>query len=122
MARMNATRLRLDVEWSLGDLLDGVSCEAVLANLPYVPAAAVLPPDVGAYEPRQALFAGQDGLDLVRRLVAQAGARPEVALLALEVGEGQATTVDGLVADARFNEIERLKDLAGHDRVVVGRR
>jgi release factor glutamine methyltransferase len=122
VARMNASRLRLDVELRLGDLLEGVSCEAVLANLPYIEATAVLPPDVAEYEPKVALFSGLDGLDLVRKLVAQAGARPEVALLALELGEGQAPTVTDLVSAAGFPEVEVLKDLAGIERVVVGRR
>jgi release factor glutamine methyltransferase len=122
VARMNASRLRLDVEWWLGNLLEDVRCDAVLANLPYVEATATLPPDVVDYEPKVALFSGVDGLDLIRLLAAQAGARPEVALLALEIGEGQAPTVTGLVAGAGFTEVEALKDLAGIERVVVGRR
>jgi release factor glutamine methyltransferase len=122
VARMNASRLRLEVEWWLGDLLDGVHCDAVLANLPYVEATAVLPPEVAVYEPKVALFSGPDGLDLIRLLVAQAGARPQVALLALEVGEGQAPTVADLITAAGFTEVEALKDLAGIERVVVGRR
>jgi len=122
VARMNASRLRLDVEWWLGDLLDDVQCDAVLANLPYVPEDEVLQPEVGVYEPKSALFGGVDGLDLVRRLVAGAGSRPEVALLALEIGAGQADTVAALVAEASFGTVERRKDLAGHERVVIGRR
>jgi release factor glutamine methyltransferase len=122
VARMNASRLRLDVEWWLGDLLDDVSADAVLANLPYIEAAAVLPPDVAVYEPKLALFSGFDGLDLIRRLAAQAGARPQVALLGLEVGEGQAATVSDLLSQAGFTAVEVLKDLAGIERVVVGRR
>jgi len=94
----------------------------VLANLPYVEATAVLPPEVAVYEPKVALFSGPDGLDLIRLLVAQAGARPQVALLALEVGEGQAPTVADLITAAGFTEVEALKDLAGIERVVVGRR
>jgi release factor glutamine methyltransferase len=122
VARMNGSRLHLDVEWRLGDLLQGLRCEAVLANLPYVEATALLPPDVAEYEPKVALFSGLDGLDLIRRLAAQAGARPEVALLALELGVGQAPTVAELVTAAGFTQVEALKDLAGIERVVVGRR
>lgn len=122
VARMNGSRLRLEVEWWLGDLLEDVECDAVLANLPYVEATAMLPPEVAVYEPKVALFSGVDGLDLIRSLAAQAGARPEVALLALEVGAGQAPTVGELVLTAGFSELEVLKDLAGIERVVVGRR
>ncbi len=122
VARMNASRLRLQVEWWLGDLLDAVRCEAVLANLPYVPDGEQLPPEVGVYEPRQALFGGADGLDLVRRLVAQAGARDGLSLIALEIGAGQAPTVMRLLTEAGFREVESRRDLAGIERVVLGRR
>jgi release factor glutamine methyltransferase len=122
VARMNASRLRLNLEWRLGDLLADVSCDAVLANLPYVEATALLPPDVVLYEPKLALFSGLDGLDLIRLLVAQSGARSQVSLLALEVGEGQAPVVGELITAAGFSEVEALQDLAGIERVVVGRR
>ena len=94
VARMNSQRLGLQVEWVQGDLLDGVKCDAVLANLPYIADDELLPPEVARYEPRGALLGGNDGLDLVRRLIEQAGDRPEVALIALEIGrhaQGAAT-------------------------------
>ncbi len=122
VARMNASRLGLQVTFVQGDLLDGVVCEAVLANLPYVAEDELLPPDVAFYEPREALLGGLDGLDVVRRLVAQAGARQEISLLALEIGRDQGGAVAALVGDAGFGEVECLRDLAGHERVIVGRR
>ena len=100
VARMNAQRLSLQVEWVQGDLLEGVVCDAVLANLPYVAEDELLPPEVALYEPRGALLGGQDGLDVVRRLVAQAGERPEITLLALEIGHTQAGC-DGRAAGGR---------------------
>jgi release factor glutamine methyltransferase len=124
VARANARRLGLDVALSRADLLEGVGpVDAVLSNPPYVAEAdrATLPPEVARHEPALALFAGPDGLDVVRRLVAQAGASA-AALLALEVGEGQAPAVAGLVRAAGFGEVEALRDLAGIERVVVGRR
>jgi release factor glutamine methyltransferase len=124
VARMNASRLRLDVEFLQSDLLEqvGAGFDAVLANLPYVASAESLPPDVALYEPAGALFSGFDGLDLVRRLVEAAGGRDEVRLLALEIGFDQADTVAALVAAAGFDQVERVPDLAGHQRIVVGRR
>lgn len=123
VARMNASRLGLKVEFVKGDLLEGVAaCDAVLANLPYVAEDELLPPDVAFYEPREALLGGHDGLDVVRKLVAQAGARQEILLLALEIGADQGDSVAALVGEAGFGEIERLRDLAGHERVIVGRR
>jgi release factor glutamine methyltransferase len=122
VARLNASRLRLQVDFVQGDLLEDVSCDAVLANLPYVADDELLPPEVALYEPRGALLGGADGLDVVQRLVAQAGQRPAIKLLALEIGYTQAAAVAALLAQAGFDEVERIRDLAGHERVVVGRR
>ena len=119
VARGNASRLGLDVDWVQADLLDGGPADAVLANLPYVPVGAVLAPEITGYEPPGALFAGADGLDLVRRLVS-ALAGPSVGLLAVEIGPEQARTVAELVGDGGFAGVQVRRDLAGFDRVVVG--
>jgi release factor glutamine methyltransferase len=124
VARANARGLRLDVAFRRADLLDGVGpVDAVVCNPPYVADGerAVLPPEVGRHEPAVALFGGPDGLDVVRRLVRQAGASA-AALLALEVGQGQAPAVSALARAAGFAEVEARRDLAGIERVVVGRR
>ncbi len=97
-------------------------CTAVLANLPYVPAGTPLAPEIARYEPPMALFAGPDGLDLVRRLVADAGAAPLVTLLALEIGPEQAEAVAALVAGSGFASVSVRRDLAGRERVVIGAR
>jgi release factor glutamine methyltransferase len=129
VARANASALGLDVEFFGGDLLEDVPVvDAVLANLPYVAEAAELPPEITRYEPAGALFAGADGLDLVRRLVASVASvasvagvgGPHVALLALEIGPEQADVVSGLLWDAGFAEVSVRHDLAGLVRVVVG--
>jgi release factor glutamine methyltransferase len=121
LARDNARRLGLSVALIHGDLLVGGPYDAVLANLPYVRDGEPLPPEIGRYEPTEALFGGADGLDVIRRLIGQAAA-DAVPLLALEVGAGQAETVEALLHDAGFTSVERRRDLAGHDRVVLGRR
>jgi release factor glutamine methyltransferase len=118
VARGNAARLGLEVRFFVGDLLSGVGrADAVLANLPYVEEHAELPPDVVRFEPPGALFGGPDGLDLVRRLVAEASSE----LLALEIAPGQAAEVAALVGGAGYPGVEILRDLAGRERVVVGR-
>lgn len=122
VARLNGSRLGLQVEWVQADLLDGVECDAVIANLPYVAADELLPPDVALYEPRGALLAGADGLDQVRRLTAELQGRERVRLVGLEIGHSQAEAVAELVVDAGFGEVERHRDLAGIERVIVGRR
>jgi release factor glutamine methyltransferase len=115
VARGNADRLGLDVAFVHGDLLAGLEADAVVSNPPYVAAGDRLPPDVG-FEPREALFGGADGLDVIRRLVAEAS---DVPFLALEVAAGQAPAVAELMTGRRT---ETIRDLAGHERVVVGLR
>ncbi len=123
LARENARRLGLGVSFVCADLLDGVAgpFDAVLGNLPYVAEGArgSLPPEITVYEPASALFAGSDGLEVVRRLVR---AVDHVPLVALEVGFDQAAAVARLFEGAGFGRVECLRDLAGHERVVVGRR
>jgi release factor glutamine methyltransferase len=118
VARENARRLGLDVGFVEADLLPDGRFDAVLANLPYVADGTLLAPEVASYEPAGALFAGADGLDAIRRLVAQVG---ESSLIALEVGAEQADAVAGLIRAAGF-ATATVRDLAGHERVVVGRR
>ena len=119
VARANAARLGLDVTFVAADLLDGVFADAVLANLPYVAEGVELPAEITRYEPAGALFAGADGLDVIRRAVA-AVAGPTVGLMALEIGPEQAVVVEQLLWDAGFAEVSVRHDLAGLARVVVG--
>jgi len=120
VARGNAERLGLTVGFVATDLLDSEPADAVLANLPYVPLEAPLAPEITRFEPPGALFAGADGLDVVRRLVGMLDAA--VSLVALEIGPEQAAEVAALVRAAGFDDVEVLADLAARDRVVVGRR
>ncbi|HZU40633.1 MAG TPA: peptide chain release factor N(5)-glutamine methyltransferase [Solirubrobacteraceae bacterium] len=121
VARANAARLGLPVSFVQADLLEGVPgpFDAVLANLPYVADGEQLPADVAGFEPRLALYGGPDGLVLMRRLAGQLGAVP---FAALEVGLGQAAAVAWLLRGAGLHQVELARDLAGIERVVVGRR
>jgi release factor glutamine methyltransferase len=123
VARQNGQRLALSVEFAWADLLDGDRYDAVLANLPYVPAGDELPPEIAWYEPRVALYGGgEDGLEAIRRLVAELATYSRVQFVALEVGVGQAASVAGNLRGAGFDALETHRDLGGHERVVVGRR
>ena len=78
-------------------------------------------PEIARCEPAQALYAGPEGLAVIRRLV-PAALRAGARLLALEVGAGQAAAVAELVSGTGFLAVEIVRDLAGIERVVVGRR
>ncbi len=120
VARANAARLALSVELLEGDLLEPVPgpVDAVVSNPPYVRAGERLAPELG-YEPREALYGGEDGLDVYRRLVPAAA---RASFVAFEIGAAQAADVTGLVREAGFEAVEVVPDLAGIDRVVVARR
>lgn len=108
-----------------GDLLESLPgpVELIAANLPYVATGefAELMPEVRDYEPRVALDGGPDGLDVVRRLLAQAPKHlnPGGSVL-LEIGAGQGAAARELARDAFPGaQVDVLQDLAGHERVVV---
>jgi len=95
---------------------------ALISNPPYIPTGelAGLQAEVRDFEPREALDGGEDGLECLRVLV-QDG--PEVltqgGFIALEVGDGQASTVVELM-QVGFENVEVHKDYAGRDRIVTG--
>jgi release factor glutamine methyltransferase len=126
LACANGERLGLRVDWLHADLLMGVAEEydAILSNPPYVAESerASLAPEIVRHEPPGALFAGPDGLECIRALIAQAAAREHVHTIALEHGAGQAETVIELMKAAGFTEVRSERDLAGIERVSVGRR
>lgn len=125
VARANAKALDLDIDLRHGDLLAPLSepVDAVISNPPYVAdgEAATLPRDVVGHEPAQALFAGRDGLAVIERL-APAAAAVGARFVALEIGATQAAAVTARLLAAGFTDAQVLPDLAGHDRVVTGRR
>lgn len=132
VARRNAARLGLEgrIGFVCGDLLDALAPEPhfdlIVSNPPYIPAAeyAALEPNVLEYEPRTALFGGDDGLDCYRRLLPQASGRlSRGGVLAVEVGAGQAHAVRGLFTTAgAYEPAEQRRDLGGVARVVWARR
>jgi len=103
--------------------LDGQAM-AVVCNPPYVPTGAELPPDVAGYDPPEALFAGDDGLDAIRQIVPVAARllRPG-GLLVFEHDDSQGASAPAVVAaDGRFTTIADHVDLAGRARYVTALR
>jgi release factor glutamine methyltransferase len=132
VAAANAERLGLAerVRFLAGTVPDGEAFDLLLANLPYVAESewGSLQPEVTEWEPREALLAGTDGLDAIRaflrrlRLSCRIATTKTKSAIGLEVGERQAGAVAEMMEEAGFGEIEVRRDLAGIERVVVGRR
>ncbi|MEZ4280457.1 MAG: peptide chain release factor N(5)-glutamine methyltransferase [Myxococcota bacterium] len=128
IAAENADRLQQKerVRFLHGDLFGPVAGERfdlVVSNPPYVARRdeGKLPPEL-AHEPEMALFAGEDGLDVIRRLVAGAGAHLSPGgWLLIELSPEQAGTVEQELSRAGFVDVERRFDLARRPRVVGGR-
>ena len=130
IARDNAKRNGVadTIRFLQGDLLAPVNDERfdlVVSNPPYVPASDrdTLSVEVRDHEPALALFAGNDGLDIYRRLVpaAHAALVPR-GFIALEIGYGQAPSVEAELSSVGFTSIEFIADLQGIPRVVVAHR
>ena len=117
VARANAERLGLAVRVEHEAGLPGWArgADLVVANLPYVAEAEWegLAPEIVRYEPREALVAGADGLDAIRALL---GAAPAGLRVALEHAPSHTASVREMLAEPRT-----LEDLAGRERVTVGR-
>ena len=127
LARENAERLGLTsrIEFLRGDLLTGVNhvYDVIVANLPYIPNAdrPTLSREVG-HDPDAALFGGERGDEMVRRLIDEAPAHlAPGGLLALEVGIGQADDVAAFMAKKNYHDIKRERDYAGVIRFLFGR-
>ncbi|MEX2582631.1 MAG: peptide chain release factor N(5)-glutamine methyltransferase [Gemmatimonadota bacterium] len=103
--------------------IKGERFDIIVSNPPYIAESdrASLPPEVVEWEPGAALFAGPDGLDVIRQLVA--GAPDQLnpgGMLALEIGADQAEAVAELVrGTATFLEPRVRTDLAGRERMVL---
>jgi release factor glutamine methyltransferase len=130
VVRMNARRNGVfeRIRFLEGDLLAPVAeekFEIIASNPPYVPSVdrPSLAVEVREFEPALALFAGEDGLDLYRRLIpaAFAALTPGGSLL-LEIGFGQKEKIAALLSEAGFDKIEFLADLQQIPRVAVARR
>ena len=128
-ARANAEGNRVPdrVRFVESDLLAAVATrkfEIVVSNPPYVPATdrESLSVEVREYEPGLALFAGNDGLDVYRRLIPAAFAVLESGgFIVMEIGYAQSQPIAELMTQAGFEEIEFVPDLQGIARAACGR-
>ena len=98
--------------------------DLLVCNAPYVPTLDIMMLDASVrdYEPLQALDGGEDGLDVIRPVIALwKSVLKDSGTIMLEIGEGQSEAVQELLAKAGFTHIIALKDPGGTERVVMGR-
>jgi release factor glutamine methyltransferase len=126
MARRNAERHRVSerITFVLTNILAGVEVplDLIVANPPYMPLEIepTLQPEVAKYEPRQALYAGEDGLDAYRGLFPGAAARlADEGRLVVEFGFGQEEDIRALAGTAGLTVLRVKPDLQGIPRVAV---
>ena len=130
VARENAERNGVAgrLRFLQGDLLVPVAdrqFDIVVSNPPYVSSAdrESLSLEVRDHEPAQALFAGDEGLTIYRRLIPAAfAALAPGGFIALEIGYGQASAVQALLGDSGFRDTKLTPDLQRIPRVATGSR
>jgi release factor glutamine methyltransferase len=129
IALANAARLQLEsrIQFQESNVLNSVvrdgSFDFVVSNPPYVALSEAdkVQDVVKKYEPKVAVFAGEHGLDIIRRLIPQAReALRSGGYLVMEIGYSMSEAVMGIMEG--FEEVHAVPDLAGIPRVVVGRK
>ena len=125
VAAGNARSLSACVRFVCCDLLDAiVRADIVVSNPPYVGLSEAdgLQREVREHEPHMALFAGEDGNVIYRRLVRDAErVLPSGGWLMLELGYRSLDAVRGMLG-IRWSDVETVDDLAGIPRVLLARR
>ena len=127
VAKENARRLNTVIDWEVSDLFTAVTgtYDLIASNPPYIPTADIetLMPEVRDFEPHLALDGFEDGLHYYRKIVPEAmDYLKDGGALLVEIGCDQAEAVQRIFSEAGYDEIHIVKDLAGNDRVVKGRK
>lgn len=130
VARGNATlhQVKKNIRFLESDLLQNIDSsfvvDVIVSNPPYIADGelAKLPKEVRDFEPVHALAAGEDGLKVIQRLVMDARRiLSPSGFVALEVGAGQRAAVEEFFGQQGYEVVEVVKDLQGHERVIVAR-
>lgn len=128
VAKNNANRLNCDVTFVKSDLFENVdvkSFDMILSNPPYIKTKVIdtLMSEVKEHDPYIALDGGEDGLEFYRKIITDSfdylnnGGR-----LIVEIGHDQGEEVYNLFKENNYRDVEVIKDLAGNDRVVKGKK
>lgn len=127
VAKENAKANEVEVEWERSDLFENISgtFDLIVSNPPYIPTGEILGlmPEVRDFEPVDALDGKEDGLYFYRIITEKS---PEYltsdGYLYFEIGYDQGEAVSAMMRQCGYTQVEVIKDLAGNDRVVKGRK
>ena len=125
IARENAKMNEVSALFEKSDLFENVTeqYDMIVSNPPYIPTGDIvsLMPEVGQYEPIEALDGMEDGLYFYRKIVMEAKNHlKEGGILLFEIGCEQGQAVSSMMNYAGFTDVRVLKDLAHNDRIVIG--
>jgi release factor glutamine methyltransferase len=123
VAQKNAKFHKVKINFLKSDLLSSPRLpkkfDLILANLPYLPSADIVPENSIYYEPRLALDGGRDGLDLIKKLIIELPKRlTENGLAILEIDPRQKTKIAELAQKSAL-KIEFQKDLNNRTRFAL---
>lgn len=126
VARQNAEKLGKACEFIHSDLFENIDgkYDVIISNPPYIATKEIeaLAPEVRIHEPRMALDGHEDGLFFYREIVsASADCLNPDGWLMFEIGYDQGKEVSEMMKSAGYTEVRVIKDLAGLDRVVIGK-
>ncbi len=132
-ANVEKHRLQDKIKLLSGDLFDPIipqldvgKFDLIVCNPPYVSSDEYEKLDINVkdYEPRLALFAGEDGLDIYRRIIDKVDSFLKLdAALILEIGYAQGPAIKELLEETEvFNEIKIEKDFHDNDRIVTAKK
>lgn len=108
------------LESDLFTALKGKKFDLIVSNPPYIPIGTKLQKEV-TFEPQNALFAENDGLEFYEKILVQAKEYlNKGGFIAFEIGFNQGDAVYKLAEDAGFKDVMIEKDMAGHDRIIYG--
>lgn len=124
IAAENAEMNDVNVEFIQSDMFEKVkgNYDLIVSNPPYVTEQEMeeLAPEVRFHEPENALYGPDEGLAFYR-ILAGDGRKflHRGGHIIMEIGCNQAAAVCGILKESGYNDINVVKDLAGHDRVVL---
>jgi release factor glutamine methyltransferase len=128
VAKINARLLHMEnrITFIKSDLLENISgrFDVIVSNPPYISQSEyeALPSHIRLFEPREALWADDDGLLFYRSIAKHARDHlNEGGTLLLEIGAGQANDVAALLKEQGFDDVLCDKDYGGHDRVMIAK-